>query len=82
VKGSLGEFGSDIVEKYEKLFSLFVNSLSFHHKRHNQNKAGKMKFPNKLECEADSRCALSSTNLRIKLLVSIKQLHPSQNNGK
>ena len=35
------------------------------------------KFRNKLECEADFRCALSSTNPRIKRLFSEKQLHPS-----
>ena len=35
----------------------------------------KTKFRNKLECEADLRCALSSTKPRIKLLVSPKQLH-------
>ena len=37
----------------------------------------KTKFRNKLECEADLRCALSSTKPRIKRLVSQKQLHPS-----
>ena len=37
----------------------------------------KTKSRNKLECEADLRCALSSTKPRIKLLVSQKQLHPS-----
>ena len=36
----------------------------------------KTKSRNKLECEADLRCALSSTKPRIKLLVSQKQLHP------
>ena len=34
------------------------------------------KARNKLNCEADMRCALSSTTLRIKMLVSKKQLHP------
>ena len=37
----------------------------------------KTKFCNKLECEADLQCALSSTKPRIKRLVSQKQLHPS-----
>ena len=39
----------------------------------------KTKFRNKLECEADLRCTLSSTKPRIKqlLIVSQKQLHPS-----
>lgn len=37
----------------------------------------KTKRRNKLECEADLRCALSATNPRIKHLVSKKQLHPS-----
>ena len=37
----------------------------------------KTKFRNKLECEADLRCALSSTKPRVKRLVSQKQLHPS-----
>jgi hypothetical protein len=37
----------------------------------------KTKARNKLDCEADLRCALSSTKPRIKLLVSEKQLHPS-----
>ena len=35
------------------------------------------KFRNKLECEADLQCALSSTKPPIKRLVSQKQLHPS-----
>ena len=37
----------------------------------------KTKCRNKLECEADLRCSLSSTKPRIKRLVSQKQLHPS-----
>ena len=37
----------------------------------------KTKSRNKLECEADLRCALFSTKPRIKLLVSQKQLNPS-----
>ena len=37
----------------------------------------KTKARNKLDCEADLRCALSSVKPRIKLLVSKKQLHPS-----
>ena len=37
----------------------------------------KTKCRNKLDCEADMRCALSSTKPHIKLLVSNKQLHPS-----
>ena len=37
----------------------------------------KTKARNKLDCEADMRCALSSTKPRIKLLVSKKQLYPS-----
>ena len=37
----------------------------------------KTKFRNKLECEADLRCALSSTKPRIKRLAPQKQLHPS-----
>ena len=32
---------------------------------------------NKLDCQSDMRCALSSTKPRIELLVSKKQLHPS-----
>ena len=36
----------------------------------------KTKFRNKLECEEDLRCALSSTKPRIKPLVSQKELHP------
>ena len=36
----------------------------------------KTKFRNKLECEADLRCALSSTKPRIERLVSQKELHP------
>jgi len=42
------------------------------YKRHNQNKADTTKSLNKQECEADSRCALSSTRSRIKLLISKK----------
>ena len=41
----------------------------------------KTKFRNKLECEADLRCALSSTKPRVKRLVSQKQLHPSHQAG-
>ena len=37
----------------------------------------KTKYRTKLDCEADMRCALSSTKPRIKLLVSKKQAHPS-----
>ena len=37
----------------------------------------KTKCRSKLDCEADMRCALSSTKPRIKLLISNKQLHPS-----
>ena len=37
----------------------------------------KTKSRNKLDCEADLRCALSATHPRIKHLVSKKQLHPS-----
>ena len=37
----------------------------------------KTKCRSKLDCEADMRCALSSTKPHIKLLVSNKQLHPS-----
>ena len=39
----------------------------------------KTKARNKHDCEADMQCALSSTKPRIKLLVSKKQLHTSQN---
>ena len=37
----------------------------------------KTKCRSKLDCEADMRCALSSTKPCIKLLTSNKQLHPS-----
>ena len=37
----------------------------------------KTKCRSKLDCEADMRCALSSTKPRINLLISNKQLHPS-----
>ena len=37
----------------------------------------KTKCRSKLDCEADMRCALSSTKPHIKFLVSNKQLHPS-----
>ena len=37
----------------------------------------KTKARNKLDCEADLRCALSSAKPQTKLLVSKKQLHPS-----
>jgi len=56
--------------------------LSFHFKRHNPNKVDKTKCRNKLECEADLQCALSSTKPRIKPLISKKQLHTSQDNDK
>ena len=44
----------------------------------------KTKFRNKLECETDLRCALSSTKPRIKRLVSQNSciLHTKQDNGK
>jgi len=46
------------------LFISFVNLLSFHYKRHNQNKTDETQSRNKLECEADLRYALSSTKPR------------------
>ena len=63
----------------------------FHFHRHILCKSGfsalvsmKTKFRNKLECEADLRCALSSTKPRIKRLVSQNSciLHTKQDNGK
>ena len=44
----------------------------------------KTKFRNKLECEANLRCAFSSTKARIKRLVSQNNfiLHTKQDNGK
>ena len=48
---------------YESRFSTLVNV--------------KTKCRSKLDCEADMRCALSSTKPRIKFLISNKQLHPS-----
>ena len=37
----------------------------------------KTKARNKLDCESDMHCALSSAKSRIKVLVSKKQPHPS-----
>ena len=50
------------------LLSSFVNLLSFHYKRHNQNKSDKNKSRNELECEAFLRCAISRTKALIILL--------------
>jgi len=54
------------------LFLSFVNLSSFHYKRHNQNKAYNTESRNKLECEADLRCALSSTKPQIKTACFLK----------
>ena len=80
---SLNDFWAKYLRIYNKVGSVAIRTLLPFSSTYLCEKgfsalvSMKTKFRNKLECEADLRCALSSTKPRIKQLVSQKQLHLS-----